>query len=659
MFRSQVMNKVELVVPRQDVVPVTEALAASGIFHLAPQEHTDIVPADYRDGDNWHEQAALFASLEQRILLVMEALCVDEGEPPPEAHHIVEPETAMAEVEQLEQEARAPLKELEEEHLRLNQLRRTIAQLELVANLDVELDTLHNLRYLFATLGNIPAPNLERLRSSLEHVPSKLIELKRDDHLATVVLFGAKRDAEVLDRAARSAYLNPISLPETYQGTPAEIIESLQADVERTNTRINECHLVIDRLHETRVRRLQRLLWQVRASRTLVETIAQYGRLRFTYLVAGWVPASRLSELQRSIERASGDVQFESTTPGREHADAIPTAMDSPPLLKAFQSLVSNYGQPAYGELNPTLILALTFPLVFGLMFGDVGHGFLLTLLGMLLVSGVVRQLRKAASAGFPLIACGITSMLFGVLYGSFFGDEELLKEWLHGENWMLQPTHNIMDTLLVAVAVGIGLLSLGMILSMVNDLLARRWGHLFFGHYGLAGLLFYWSMVGLGASVMASDLGLPATPLAVTVIVSGLAVVFGHLLAHLVEGHRPLVEDSAFTYLMRAAFEFFELLIGLLSNTLSYIRMGAFAVAHGALSMVVAIIAETISPGKGVLFWVVYVLGTLFVIGFEGMIVGIQTLRLEYYEFFSKFFSGSGVRYRPLELTHKERAQQ
>jgi V/A-type H+-transporting ATPase subunit I len=249
--------------------------------------------------------------------------------------------------------------------------------------------------------------------------------------------------------------------------------------------------------------------------------------------------------------------------------------------------------------------------------------------------------------------------MLFGVLYGSFFGDEELLKEWLHGESWMLQPTHSIMDTLLVAVAVGVGLLSLGMILSMVNDLLARRWGHLLFGHYGLAGLLFYWSMVGLGVSVLASDLGLPATPLAVTAIVSGLAVVFGHLLAHLVKGRRPLVEDSAFTHLMRTAFEFFELLIGLLSNTLSYIRMGAFAVAHGALSMVVATIAETISPGRGVLFWIVYVLGTLFVVGFEGMIVGIQTLRLEYYEFFSKFFSGSGVRYRPLELTHKERAQQ
>jgi V/A-type H+-transporting ATPase subunit I len=130
----------------------------------------------------------------------------------------------------------------------------------------------------------------------------------------------------------------------------------------------------------------------------------------------------------------------------------------------------------------------------------------------------------------------------------------------------------------------------------------------------------------------------------------------FAELLAHLVEGHRPLVEGSFGTYLMKAVFELFETVIGLLSNTLSYVRMGAFAVAHGALSLVVFIIAEGISPARGAGYWIVVALGNLFVIGFEGMIVGIQTLRLEYYEFFSKFFSGGGVPFRPLTLISKGR---
>jgi len=107
--------------------------------------------------------------------------------------------------------------------------------------------------------------------------------------------------------------------------------------------------------------------------------------------------------------------------------------------------------------------------------------------------------------------------------------------------------------------------------------------------------------------------------------------------------------------YLMRAIFELFETFISLFSNTLSYVRMGAFAVAHGALSLVVFIIAEAVSPGQGLGYWIILALGNVFVIGFEGMIVGIQTLRLEYYEFFSKFFSGGGIRYRPLTLISEE----
>ncbi|MEA3308012.1 MAG: V-type ATPase 116kDa subunit family protein, partial [Chloroflexota bacterium] len=103
--------------------------------------------------------------------------------------------------------------------------------------------------------------------------------------------------------------------------------------------------------------------------------------------------------------------------------------------------------------------------------------------------------------------------------------------------------------------------------------------------------------------------------------------------------------------HFVQATFELFEVVIGLFSNTLSYVRMGAFAVAHGALSLVVFILARMVSSDQGVGYWLVVGLGNLFIIGFEGMIVGIQTMRLEYYEFFSKFFSGSGVRFQPLTL--------
>jgi V/A-type H+-transporting ATPase subunit I len=126
----------------------------------------------------------------------------------------------------------------------------------------------------------------------------------------------------------------------------------------------------------------------------------------------------------------------------------------------------------------------------------------------------------------------------------------------------------------------------------------------------------------------------------------------FSEALIHLVEGHRPLYEGGFFIYLIQAAVELFEVMISLLSNTLSYVRVGAFAVAHGGLSAAIFILAELFAGPLGAIgYWLVIILGNLFIIGFEGLIVGIQTMRLSYYEFFGKFFTGGGMRFEPLAL--------
>ena len=134
--------------------------------------------------------------------------------------------------------------------------------------------------------------------------------------------------------------------------------------------------------------------------------------------------------------------------------------------------------------------------------------------------------------------------------------------------------------------------------------------------------------------------------------VISGLVVGLSGLLKVFFGGAQAIKDENVSMVLMEGFFELYETVIGFLSNTLSYVRMGAFAVAHGALSLVVFIIARLVSPGENVLYWIVVILGNLFVLGFEGMIVAIQTLRLEYYEFFDKFFDGGGLPYQPLSLT-------
>jgi V/A-type H+/Na+-transporting ATPase subunit I len=645
MFKPQAMDKVELIIPEREVVRTTEALAASGLFHHIPATQTNIIGRPARGGDVWQTWSKDLAGLERRILFVMEELKIDVGAPPTVSPHIIEPSVAERDIERLEHEAETPVHELEAAQRRLTQLQKYVSQLTPIAELDVDLGTLRDMHYMFVLLGAMPLANIERLESSLEHIPFVLVTLRREGHLATVMLFGLQQDAPVLSRAARSAYLNPLATPEDYRGTPAQAITALQAGIERTRQHIAEYEREIAHLHEVRIRHLRHLLWRVRASHTLARTIANYDRIQHAYLATGWIPAAERPRLEEDIARVSEAVVIETLEPLQEDIGHIPAALKNPSFFSGFQGLVTTYGHPNYDELDPTPIMAFTFPLVFGLMFGDVGHGLLLLLAGLLLASGRIKALRSAAGFGSVLALCGAAAMVFGVLYGSIFGFEDVFAAvWF-------RPLERITDILLFAVIIGALLISGGMLYNIINAALRRRWGHLFFNHNGVAGLVFYWSLLGMAAHAFGAPNPIPGNMWAVLAVSSGIGLTFGEFFENLVEARRPLVEENVGTYIIMALFELFETLISLFSNTLSYVRMGAFAVAHGALSMVVLIIAEAVGAPSGAGYWIVVVLGSLFVVGFEGLIVGIQTLRLEYYEFFSKFFSGDGTPYQPLSL--------
>jgi V/A-type H+-transporting ATPase subunit I len=528
----------------------------------------------------------------------------------------------------------------------LEQLESYLRQLEPLVDIDLDISALRHPHYIFSMLGVIPAANLERLQTSLARTPFVLLTLRRDSAKPVVWLAGAKRDADILERAARSAYLNPLNLPDIHHGTPSEIIESLHTAIERAQEHLVEQEAEITALHEAHQQQLQLLLWRVRASWMLTEAIAHFGQLRHTYLIIGWVPSSRIADLTQRLKQASEEILIDANPTRRKGARPnVPVALYNSGIQGVFQLLVTTYAQPRYEEVDPTVLIALTFPLLYGAMFGDVGHGLVLALLGWLVGSRRIQALRSMASLGTIIMACGLMATLFGFLYGSVFGKENLLPAlWI-------RPLDNMMQILMIAIGLGIALLSAGFLLNILNAWVARDWGRFFFDHNGIAGFVLYWSLIGLGAGAFIDGFPIPSMVFVVPAAAAGLIVMFSEVLKHLVEKHRPLVEGGPGTYAIQAIFELFETLIGFLSNSLSYVRVGAFAVAHGGLSAVIFILADMAGSTRSVGYWIVILLGQLFIVGFEGLIVGIQTMRLEYYEFFSKFFSGGGMRYQPLTL--------
>jgi len=645
MFVSQKMAKVEIIVPERDALAVTSRLAEEGVFHQVDASYMSSQPGA-NGADVWRSRSSTCAALERRVLSLMQALDVAEGVPPADdLASLIDVETVGLTVGRLEQEVHALTDELTDEQNRLEQLQGYIRQLEPISDLDIDLSVLRNPRYVCSMLGTMPAANVGRLRTSLARVSVVLLPLRQDGQQAVVWLLGARRNADILERAARSAYLNPISLPDAYQGTPAQVIQMVQTEIERVQQQLVRHRGEMVELHAVREQQLRTLLWRVRASRMLMDAMARYGRLRYTYLIVGWVPASRVETLSGQLRRISPEILIEATPVERSGDRRVPVALDNPGIVRAFQVLVSAYGWPRYGEIDPTPLLAVTFPLLFGAMFGDVGHGIVLALLGGLLASGRVRALRGMSSMGLVVAICGLAATGFGFLYGSVFGLEDLLPAlWL-------RPMESMMEILMLAVAAGLVLLSTGFAMGILNAWMARDWGQLVVGHNGLAGLVLYWSLIGLGLGAFVDRVPVPAAVFGATAALSGLGVMFSEPLGRLIMRRRPLLQEGVGTYVVQAVFEMFETLIALFSNSLSYVRVGAFAVAHGGLGAVILILAEMVSPGHGLGYWVVFALGNLFVIGFEGLIVGIQTLRLEYYEFFGKFFVGGGTRYEPLKI--------
>jgi V/A-type H+-transporting ATPase subunit I len=268
-----------------------------------------------------------------------------------------------------------------------------------------------------------------------------------------------------------------------------------------------------------------------------------------------------------------------------------------------------------------------------------------------------IKALKSMSGLGGLIMICGLSATIFGFLYGSVFGfEEEFLGIKIH-PLWM-NPIHNILTILMVAIGAGIVMLIIAFLLSILNSILARDWPHLLFGHTGIAGFLLYISFLGLIGTLAVKLLPIPPIVFIVLGIISGLAVMFSEVFINLMEGNRPLIEGGLGTYFIQAPMELFEAVISMLSNSLSFVRVGAFAVAHGGLSSVFFILAALVSPTHGVGYWIMLLIGNIFIVGFEGLIVAIQTMRLHYYEFLGKFFTGGGMRFEPLTLQPAEKEQ-
>ena len=646
MFYPQEMAEIEIIVPAKDLLSVTKILGDKGIFNQIDVNYLGNEKVNPQSSQ-WQEKNSAYSALERRLQSILNSLGIHDVNP--KDHNfgqLVDLDETQKAVDEIDLAVKGSVEQIAFETKEIERFRNLIQQVTPLSDIELDFSQLHETKYITSILGMMPPENIDRLKTSLSRIPYVFYTLSNKHKKAIVWLASSQSNTDILNRAARSAYLDPISLPSDQKGTPAEIIASLNHSISDAENKITLLKANLVKVRAEKEEEILSLLWKIRCSRMMTSSILHYGHLKYTYIIVGWIFTSKLALIKEKIKDISKEALIDAhPTERKKDSLDVPTALVNPRLIRPFQMLVTTYSEPKYNELDPTPLVALLFPILFGAMFGDVGHGLILALLGILITSKKVKAFKGLLSLGPIIIACGAIAMVFGFLYGSLFGYEDIIPAlWL-------RPGLNIMTILIVTLACGVVVLSVGFLLNIYNTFKVKDWSAFFFSHNGVAGLIFYWSLLGFGATFLLPNFPISKIYFLITTILSGTGVAFAEIFIHLLEGHRPLIEGSLGFYFVQVFFELFETLISYFSNSISFVRVGAFAVAHGYLCGVFFMIGQMVDPSKGIGYWLIFLIGLVFIVGFEGLIVGIQSMRLTYYEIFGKFFVGGGKRFEPLTL--------
>ncbi|MBS7622202.1 hypothetical protein KEJ39_00810 [Candidatus Bathyarchaeota archaeon] len=593
-----------------------------------------------------------YIKLQQRIGSILSSLPPEEARREGFLHSLKE---AFSATPFIQPSARAELPEIEgyisEVEARLDRrltvlesLRNEIERLEdlkrrllILQKHNLRVDQLGDFRYMFVKAGLMQRELTPRLRGYAEGTSvgfAVFPETRTEDFL---IVCGLNEDRQHIESALTLLNFSELTFPSDIDPHPGDAVQKISSVVEQKRKEAEE---IERRIREIGMEFRERskiygpTVWE---NIQLEEARSNLSRTSRMSLIHGWVPAGKAKEVSDAILQVTSGAAFvKLEDPGPK--DKPPVRIENRGPLGSFELLVRLRGLPDYREIDPTPLTAILFSAMFGLMFGDVGNGLVLAIIGLIFLNLHRDFLKIPAAAirrlGGIIAVCGVSSIFFGALFGEVF----LLEGFIHPV--LFSPFHNQSAIMSAALVFGIIQIALGLVLKIINMI---RKGDLYKTLFSGITLLYY--VVGVLLALKYTEkmsLSVFAENLALTAAAVGLLAVifFFPIIEGLLGGELRLVDQF-----LKGFAEFIETFISFLANSISYVRLAAFAIAHGALGLSAAILASTVGMP------ISYILMNFLVIVIEGLAILIQSMRLTYYEFFTKFYSGSGTPYRPFSL--------
>jgi V/A-type H+-transporting ATPase subunit I len=570
-----------------------------------------------------------------------------------------------------------------------DELSDTKALLDVVRILDefgVDPDFMGDKEFISVSAGTLPGRNVEELERTIETITGENhVVLSKgitggEEEQSFALIVTLKEDTGAVEKALTRLDFEPwqrppLAIPEQTK----DAIGEAEKIVKRLEGEIKEKEREIEELRKTKFKDvlvMQELL-QIEESKAKAKIL--FGASERVRVIEGWTPKEEVEDVIEGINEETGGFSVvEVKEPAREDV-RVPSLLNNPRIIKPFESVVKMYGHPLYRDIDPTLVTAIIFPLLFGLMFPDMGHGFLLLLLGLALMFAFKGLGKEMRSMGIIIVLCGLCSVAVGVLFGEFFGFSHPASELvadsvgMHIPHWAplgdltFEPIHEVELFFVVTMLIGATHMGLGLFFNVINKFANRNIFEL------IGGFVKIWCLFGA---------------------LYFLLVLFGFYFEELKEGNLPVLLRNATLFVLlpilslfilkivselrgehsehsngekRAMMDYLIILIDgaidallenffrFLANMVSYGRILALALCHVALIEVFILLTfmcwDSI-PGVGpVIAALVFLGGTALVIVLEAIMTGIHTIRLHFYEWFTKFYEGGGVEFSPFKF--------
>ena len=530
----------------------------------------------------------------------------------------------------------------------VSELEGAVLQVDHLRGMNSDFSKIFACKHTACRIGRMPADNLAKLQyydQTFFFVP---FETTKD--FCWGMYFCANGDKELVDSIFRSMFFERIHLPDYVSGNTDEAIAKLNDQIKNKKAEIEALDKEIAVLAEKHDQTILEAYTALKKRYDIFELRRKVGAVKEKFYVKGFVPKKQADKFSEGFDDME-EVEVVILPPDADAYCTPPTVLKNGWFTRPFAMLVEMYGLPKYNGFNPTAFVAITYTLLFGIMFGDLGQGFLLFLGGLILG-------RKSKQAGGIVARCGLSSMIFGTLYGSVFGFEELLDPIYESFGIDFLPLKIFKQStfiLLTAVGIGIFLILVSMLINIYIGFKEKNYEKAIFGCNGIAGLVFYASVcTGVVCTIMLK-IEVMSLPFKIFLIAIPLICIFCRVPFSIAVKYKKwkLSEDEEEMtiggFIVENFFEMFEFLLSYVSNTMSFLRVGGFVLSHAGMMMVVMTLMDMSNAGVKP---VTLIIGNLFVMAMEGMIVAIQIIRLEFYEVFSRFYESDGKEFVPMSVS-------